>query len=184
MTMIWMTCWGRIEMARLEEERRRSGLVGGIWVLRKGVAKATWRTIARLKAASMSPGACPSIHPASQPAYITRQGDARHESTIPAQPERFYSDQRQRKPFLLLIKPRIQRLRNLHPPEPQPRHCSCLAATLNNIHLQLLKFLELPFDLATIPLQSRPQPRRYFRRMIRGHVLPIQHEVFPFIRSE
>lgn len=35
MTMIWMTCWGRIEMARLEEERRRSGLVGGIWVLRR-----------------------------------------------------------------------------------------------------------------------------------------------------
>lgn len=184
MTMIWMTCWGRIEMARLKEERRRSGVVGGIWVLRKGVAKDTRRTIARLKAASMSPGACPSIHPASQPAYVTRQGDTRHESTITARPERFYSDQRQRKPFLLLIKPRIQRLRNLHPPEPQPRHCSCLAATLNNLHLQLLKFLELPFDLATIPLQSRPQPRRHFRRMIRGHVLPIQHEVFPFIRSE
>lgn len=68
MTMIWMTCWGRIEMARLEEERRRSGLVGGIWVLRKGVAKATWRTIARLKAASMSSEACSSIQPASQPA--------------------------------------------------------------------------------------------------------------------
>lgn len=68
MTMIWMTCWERIEMARLKEERRRSGVVGGIWVLRKGVAKDTRRTIARLKAASMSPGACPSIHPASQPA--------------------------------------------------------------------------------------------------------------------
>lgn len=98
----------------------------------------------------------PSSQPASQPAYVTRQGDTRHESTITARPERFYSDQRQRKPFLLLIKPRIQRLRNLHPPEPQPRHCSCLAATLNDLYLQLLKFLELPFDLATIPLQSRP----------------------------
>lgn len=69
MTMIWMTCWERIEMARLKEERRRSGVVGGIWVLRKRRRERYTAHDSKAQSSIHEPGSM-SIHPSSQPASL------------------------------------------------------------------------------------------------------------------